>query len=141
MFRLRRNDVTLIYFPRCSIREADQPVLLLKDDFLIRQDEAQHNLPGKVLAVDILSDKDKIYNGTILSTGKIAGEINANKIPDSMNHFINYPVDTSLFHYDTMNITKQRMITVCLVNLFIAVAEGMQEARLFKSIQLKTDCI
>jgi hypothetical protein len=45
MFRLKRNDVTSIYFPRCSIREADLPVLLLKGDFQTRQDEEQHNLP------------------------------------------------------------------------------------------------
>jgi len=45
MFRLKRNDVTSIYFPRCSIMAADLPVLPLKGDFQTHPGEVQHNLP------------------------------------------------------------------------------------------------
>src|SRR5664280_1901741 len=84
-----------------------------------------HYFSCKIFPIDILSYKDKIYNRTIFTTCKIAGEIYANKIAQSMNHLFDNTVNTGLFHYYTMNITKERMIWICLVDFFVAITQGV----------------
>src|ERR1035437_4609971 len=100
-----------------------------------------HYFPGKVFSVDILSYQNKIYYGTIFATRKIAGEIYANKIAQSMNHFVYHTVNTGFLHYDTMNIAKERMIGICLVDLFVAITQGVQKPCILKPVQLYTDRI
>src|SRR5664280_1934184 len=82
-----------------------------------------HYFPGKIFPVDILSYQYKIYNRTIFAPCKIASEINTNKIAQTINHFFDYPVNTRFFHNNIMNIIKQRMIGICLKDLFIAFAQ------------------
>src|SRR5664280_1393660 len=100
-----------------------------------------HYFSCKIFPVNILSYQYKINNRTILSPGKIAGEINANKIAQAMNNFIYHTVNTGFLHYDTMNIAKERMIGICLVDLFVAITQGVQKPCILKPVQLYTDRI
>src|SRR5664279_1670869 len=82
-----------------------------------------HNFSCKIFPIDVYTYQDKIYYRAVFTTGKITSEINANKIAQSMNHFVYHTVNTGFFHYYTMNLAKQGMFGICLKDLFIAFAQ------------------
>ena len=96
---------------------------------------------GKIFTVDTGTDQNEFYNMTVLSMGKVADKINSDQIADTVNDFLNYPVNTGLFHNYIMYITKERVAPVRLVNLFITVAEGIKQPCILKTVKFNTDSI